>query len=233
MPITNKHSLTDEAPNRNVVVFGTSSFGELAYYFFTHDSRYRVVGFTADAEYIDNDEKFGLPVVPFADVTDRFPPATNELFVAIAYRDVNKVREQKYHEAKQKGYDLVSYVHPSATVADNVTIGENTFIFEDQTIQPFVDIGDNVVLWSGNHIGHHSTIGDHCFITSHVVVSGHCTVEQNSFLGVNATISDGLTLGEQCIIGAGATVVSDTKPDGVYIGQKARLNANDSSESTI
>ena len=51
-------------------------------------------------------------------------------------------------------------------------IGENCFIFEDNTIQPFVKIGDDVVLWSGNHIGHHAEIGDHCFISSHVVISG-------------------------------------------------------------
>lgn len=231
--MTNEHDLADKPPSRNVVIFGTSSFGELAYYFFTHESRYRVVGFTADAEYIKNDEKFGLPVVPFKDVTDRYSPERNKLFVAIAYREVNEVREQKFHEAKNKGYDLVSYVHPSATVADNVSIGENTFVFEDQTIQPFVEIGDNVVLWSGNHIGHHSTIEDHCFITSHVVVSGHCTVQQNSFLGVNATITDGVTIGERCIVGADANIINDTEPGGVYIGQKARLHTDDSSDSTI
>ena len=48
-------------------------------------------------------------------------------------------------------------------------IGENTFIFEANVVQPGVTVGDNVVLWSGNHIGHDSVIEDHCFIASHAV----------------------------------------------------------------
>ena len=53
-------------------------------------------------------------------------------------------------------------------------MGDNCFIFEDNTVQPFVTLGNNLVLWSGNHIGHHSTLRDHCFISSHVVISGFC-----------------------------------------------------------
>lgn len=70
----------------------------------------------------------------------------------------------------------------------DLKIGENCFIFEDNTIQPFVTIGDNRVLWSGNHVGHNPTVGDHVFVTSQVVISGACTIGDNSFLGVNATI---------------------------------------------
>jgi sugar O-acyltransferase (sialic acid O-acetyltransferase NeuD family) len=225
--------LAEGDPAEKLVIFGTSSFGELAYYFFTSDSSYQVVGFTADREYIDDDEKFGLPVIPFEELAEEFPPREYSLFIAIAYRDVNKIRAEKYQQAKDKGYSLATFVHSSATVADNVTIGENTFIFEDQTIQPFVEIGDNVVLWSGNHIGHHSTINDHSFVTSHVVVSGHCLVDEYSFLGVNATIADGLTIEKRTVIGAGATIVEDTQPGGVYTGQAAQLRSSDSSQSEI
>ena len=59
-----------------------------------------------------------------------------------------------------------------ATTWSDLDVGENTFVFEYNVIQPFVKIGNNVVLWSGNHIGHHVVIADHCFITSHVVISG-------------------------------------------------------------
>ena len=66
------------------------------------------------------------------------------------------------------------------------TVGENSFILEANTLQPFVNIGNDVVLWSGNHIGHHSIISDHVFFTSHVVLSGNCVVGSNCFLGVNS-----------------------------------------------
>ena len=98
------------------------------------------------------------------------------MFVAVGYAGVNKVRAAICDEAKGKGYTLITYVSSKATTWGDTQIGDNCFIFEDNTIQPFVTIGDDCVLWSGNHIGHHVTIGDHCFITSHVVISGHVSI---------------------------------------------------------
>jgi sugar O-acyltransferase (sialic acid O-acetyltransferase NeuD family) len=141
------------------------------------------------------------------------------LFVAIGYTHLNEARKQKYLAAKSLGYRLASFVSPHATVLNGGRIGDNCFILEDNTIQPFVTIGDNVTLWSGNHIGHHSTLGDHCFVTSHVVVSGGVSVGEACFLGVNATLRDRIVVGERCIIGAGALLVADAAAEGVYPGE--------------
>jgi sugar O-acyltransferase (sialic acid O-acetyltransferase NeuD family) len=116
------------------------------------------------------------------------------------------------------GYRLASFISPRATVLNEGRIGDNCFIFEDNTIQPFVTIGSNVTLWSGNHIGHHSTIKDHCFIASHVVVSGGVEIGECTFIGVNATLRDHIKIGERCVIGAGALLLADAEPEGVYIG---------------
>ena len=77
---------------------------------------------------------------------------------------------------KSLGYELVSYVSSRCSFLSQYPPGDNCFILEDNTVQPFVRIGSNVTLWSGNHIGHDSVIGDHCFISSHVVVSGHVSI---------------------------------------------------------
>lgn len=206
-----------------IIIFGTGSFAEVAYYYLTKDSSYDVVAFTVDKKYITNDKKFDLPVVPFEDVEKIYPPEEFKMFVAVGYNKINKIRAEKYYQAKQKGYSLVSYVCSKAIVWDNVKIGENCFIFEANVIQPFVKIGNNVVIWSGNHIGHHTVIGDHVFIASHAVISGHCRIGSYSFIGVNATIREGITIAEECIIGAGALIIKDTQKGGVYGGQPAKL----------
>jgi len=206
-----------------VVIFGTGSFAEVAYYYLEKDSPYAVVAFTADKDLITEVEKFGLPVVPFEEVEKLYPPDRFKMFVAIGYSKVNKVREEKYNQAKEKGYELISYICSKAIVWDNVETGDNCFIFEANVIQPFVKIGNDVIIWSGNHIGHHSTIGDHCFIASHAVISGHCKIEPYCFIGVNATIIDGRTIAKECIIGADALIVKDTQKGGVYGGNPAKL----------
>jgi sugar O-acyltransferase (sialic acid O-acetyltransferase NeuD family) len=146
------------------------------------------------------------------------------MFVAIGYTKVNKLREQKYHEAKALGYQLASYISPLATVFDNVVIGDNCFVFEDNTLQPFVTIGNNNVLWSGNHVGHHTVIGNHCFITSHTVISGRCTIGDNCFIGVNATLRDHLNIGKHCVIGAGTVLLKDAADSQVFIAQSTEAS---------
>jgi sugar O-acyltransferase (sialic acid O-acetyltransferase NeuD family) len=201
-----------------LIIFGAGDIAQLAHYYFSNDSGHEVVAFTVDRQYLGTTEFCGLPVVAFEDVAVLYPPARCELFVALSYSKLNQLRKEKYLAAKALGYRLASFISPRATVLNDGRIGDNCFIFEDNTIQPFVTIGSNVTLWSGNHIGHHSTIRDHCFIASHVVVSGGVDVGECTFIGVNATLRDHIKIGERCVIGAGALLLGDAEPEGVYIG---------------
>ena len=215
----------------NLVIFGGGDMAELAYYYFRNDSEYNVVALTLDAEFIQNETEFGLPVVPFESVQEIYPPEENVFFVALSYSKINKLRKDKYLAAKSKGYEIASYVSSRATIMNDGDIGENCFILEDNTIQPFVSIGDNVTLWSGNHIGHHSSIGAHSFIASHIVVSGGVTVGQQCFIGVNATLRDHIEIGDRSVIGAGALILESTEPDSLYVG--ARTAAKQRKSSTL
>lgn len=201
-----------------LVIFGVGDIAQLAHFYFSTDSEYEVVAFTVDFAYLMETTFCGLPVVAFEDISRQYAPDPYELFIALSYSKLNAVRKEKYLAAKAMGYRLASFISSSATVLNDGHIGENCFIFEDNTIQPFVTIGNNVTLWSGNHIGHHSTIKDHCFIASHVVVSGGVEIGEQCFIGVNATLRDHIKIGEKCVIGAGALLLADAEPEGIYIG---------------
>lgn len=196
---------------KKLIIFGTGQIAELAYYYFSSDSEYSIQGFSVDKEYIESDDFFGLPVIAFEEIQASFPPEDYEMFIALSYSEVNSIRKKKYFAAKAKGYKLASYISSRATILNNMSIGDNCFILENNTIQPFVSIGNNVTLWSGNHIGHHSAICDHVFIASHVVVSGGVHIGSQSFLGVNATLINNISIGDGCVIGAGALVNSNVE----------------------
>ena len=203
---------------RSLVIFGSGDIAELAYYYFRTDSEYSVKAFTVDSQYVKEESFCGLPVVEFDSVDRFFPPAENDFFVALSYSKVNVIRKEKFTSAKAKGFRLASYISSYATVLNEGFIGENCFIMEDNTIQPFVKIADGVTLWSGNHIGHHSTIGAHTFIASHVVISGGVVIGEQCFIGVNATLRDHIKVGDRCVVGAGTLLLGDAAPDGLYIG---------------
>lgn len=198
---------------QDIVVFGTGPIAELANFYFQSDSRRRVVAFTVDAEYVEGASFAGKPVVPFEALAQHFPPAECDLFVALSYTKLNKLRREKVDAGVARGYRIAHYVSTRATRFPGFEPDENQFILENNTIQPFAKIGRNVTLWSGNHIGHHSEIGEDVFITSHVVVSGGVTIGPRSFVGVNATIRNNVRIGADCIVGAGALVLADV-PDG-------------------
>jgi sugar O-acyltransferase (sialic acid O-acetyltransferase NeuD family) len=204
-----------------VIIFGIKDFAELAHYYLINDSLHEVVAFSVNEEYIPKESFFhGLPIIAFEQVEKILPPSEYSFFAPMAPKKMNTVREKIYNEIKLKGYKCISYISSRTTVFNN-QIGDNCFILEDNTLQPFTNIGNNVVMWSGNHIGHHSLVKDHITFTSHVVLSGHCIVEPYSFFGVNATIRDGITIAEGTLIAMGACIFKGTESWGIYKGNPA------------
>lgn len=213
-----------------LIIFGAGDIARLAHYYFTRDSEHQVIAFTVDEKYRQGDTFLDLPLVSFEEVTNSYPPDEFKMFVALSYARMNKLREEKYYAAKEKGYELVSYISSRCSFLTDHPVGDNCFILEDNTIQPFVRIGNDVTLWSGNHIGHDATIEDHCFLASHIVVSGYVRIGNNCFIGVNATLRNSITIAPETLIGAGAVIMKDTVPKGVYLPPRGELSKKTSDE---
>lgn len=209
--------------NKKLVIVGAGEFAAIAYEYFTYDSEYEVVAFSVDKEYIKEDELYSIPVVPFDEVESKYNPSEFDAFVAIPASKLNQTRTDFYHKMKAKGYTLATYISSKAFFWRNAVIGDNCFVFESNTIQPFVTIGNNVVLWSGNHVGHQTVIKDNVFVSSHVVISGYCEIGENCFLGVNSTFNDGTSIPKFSILASGSLVNKKLKEEGkIYIGSPAK-----------
>jgi len=206
-----------------LVIIGAGEFAEIAYEYFSDFSNYEVVAFSVEKEFIKEKELFGLPVIPFEEIERVYPPDKYKVFVAITYTKLNRVRKRLYKQAKEKGYKLATFIHPTVFLGRNVKIGENCFIFEDNNVQRGVMIGNNVIIWAKNHIGHRSIIKDNCYLASGVIISGYCEIHENCFLGVNCSLNDKIRVAKDTIIGNGAIVIKDIEePGGVYVGNPAR-----------
>ncbi|BDW96368.1 hypothetical protein MACH10_20530 [Thalassospira tepidiphila] len=209
-------------PPCDVVIFGTGEMAEVARFYLQWEGTHNIVAHTLNREYLNETSKDGLPVVAWEDLNTLYPPDQVKLFCPVSYKEVNLHRKRLFLEGLDKGYDFIRFIHPYARYY-GTPVGRNTFIFEDNVIQPHTVIGDNCILWSGNHIGHHTTIRDHCFIASHVVVSGAVDIGERCFLGVNSTIRDNISLGEGCVVGAGALVTRALDDLTIIVGAKSRI----------
>lgn len=206
---------------KQLIIFGTGDIAQIANDYFERDSDYEIACFCVDNAYRKGNTYLNRPLVDFERIEEVYPPNEFDLFVALSYAEMNKLRERKFNEAIAKGYYLPNYVSPKCNFLSKFNCGMNCFILEDNTIQPYVRIGDNVTIWSGNHIGHHSVIESHNFISSHVVISGHCHIESNCFLGVNSTLAHQVRIATECIIGAGAVISKSTDSQGVYVAPRS------------
>ena len=131
---------------KKVIIFGTEQSAQLANYYLNETSNeYEVVAFTCHQKFKKTEIIFEKPLVDFENLENIYPPNEYYLFAPMTGKGLNKIREKVYNEGKEKGYQFISYISKYATVLTE-DIGENCFILEDNTIQPFVNIGNNCVL---------------------------------------------------------------------------------------
>lgn len=187
---------------KKVVIFGTGGFAQIVYLYLKKidPSKLQVVAFSANELVIKEQTLCGLPVEPFENIERRYPCQQYDMFIAVGYSDMNRKRARFFEEAKDKGYNLMSYIHPSTIINDEFEMGENF----------------DVIIWTGNAISHHTTIMKHCFIVSHTAIAGNTTIEPYCFIGMNATIRNSVRVAKECVIGAGSVILHDTNEKEVY-----------------
>jgi sugar O-acyltransferase (sialic acid O-acetyltransferase NeuD family) len=204
-----------------LIIFGNGAVAEVLFYYLKRDTDFQLSGFTVDRNVLQRDTLLDLPVVPFDEVTERFPPDEFKMMIAVGYVKVNQLRAERFYQAKELGYELVSYTSPKASIWSGLEIGENCRIGDHCTISPYTKIGNDVWIGSGSGIGHHVVIKDHCYFSTRVSVAGFVTIEPYCYIGTGAVIRNNITIARSCIIGAGAVILGDTQEKGVYMAPSA------------
>jgi sugar O-acyltransferase (sialic acid O-acetyltransferase NeuD family) len=204
---------------KKLVIFGVGKIAEVVYYYAASECGFEVAAFCVDAAYKKDETFNGLPVVSFEEVIKKFPPEAYDMFVAVGYHDLNRLREKKCAEAREKGYQLVSVISPLCNIPSNVTTGWNCLIAAPAIVHPCVQIKNNVFVWSGAMVAHHSIIEDNCWLTSCCNISGNVQLGANTFVAVNATIGHSVTIGKNCFLGANTLVTKNLEEDKVVIAE--------------
>jgi len=186
--------------NENLIIYGTDTFGFLAYSYFLKFSDYKNILFFDD--YQNN-----LPTR----LKNKFINKPNlnsyknfDLFIAIGYKKLNTIRAKIF----EKYFDIlniISFVHPSVELHNN-KLGRNCFIMENVSFALNNKIGNSNIFWSGTTIGHDIIIKSHNFFSGSVTVSGNVKIGNNNFFGINVGIIGDKKIGNYCMIDAGEII---------------------------
>lgn len=208
---------------KKLIIFGTGKIAEVLFYFFKNESEFEPVAFTVDKEFIKDNHFNNLSLIEFENVEKEFPPSEYVMFVAMGYHDLNAVRADKVKGAEEKGYSLISYIHPQSGIPRDLVVGKNCFIMNHVMIHPRVEIGDNNFIWSGTIIGHHTKIGNNNWFTSGANIAGNVIICDNNFFAINSTVGHSVTIGSQCFLGSNSLVTKDLKDESVVIEKSTSL----------
>ena len=99
-----------------------------------------------------------------------------------------------------------NFVHSSAVIDKNVTIGESTNIWHFSHVQ------------AGAHIGHHCTLGQNVFIGEDVTIGNHVKIQNN------VSVYQGVTLEDYVFCGPSVVFTNDINPRSKYPKNQVYMN---------
>jgi len=205
---------------KNVIVYGAGEFGSLISNIISYQRDLKIIAYGDDST-----EKIGqfIDEIPIFGDEDLLKfSQKNEVKYAVSSIGNNNIRAQKYTLLKNKGFKMLSLVHPQALIDTKVTYGDNVIIEMGAAIHTNSSIGNDVFLGGDALIGHHNKIGNHVLVGGNVSFGGAVIVEDYVSIGVGASIKPGVRLGKGSVVGVGAAVVKDVNPGDVVVGVPAK-----------
>jgi sugar O-acyltransferase (sialic acid O-acetyltransferase NeuD family) len=132
-------------------------------------------------------------------------------------------RRTLFERAKSLGFGFQTVVHPAATLADDVVLGEGCQVMAGVVVQAGTQLGANVIVNSGAVIDHDGRIGDYVHIAPGAVLAGGVAVGSGTLIGTGASVVPNASIGADTVIGAGAVVVGDIPAGVVAYGVPCRV----------
>lgn len=135
----------------------------------------------------------------------------------------NRIHEERQCELARAGANLVSIVHPAATVSSHASFGPGTVVFANAVINPCANVGGGVIVNTGAVVEHDCVVGNFAHISPNAVLAGGVKLGQQVWVGACASIKQLISVGDASIVGMGAVVTKDVGSGVTVVGNPARI----------
>ena len=201
-----------------IFIFGASGHAKVVIDIIERQGLYEIVSLFDDDLSLKGQQIYNYPVLGGKD--DLLDCGLEHGIVAIGG---NRARQAVAGWLRDKGFELITAVHPSAQLARGVKIDSGSVVMAGAIINSDSTIGQDVIINTRASIDHDCRIGDGVHIAPGTTLCGTVTVGEGTFICAGATIIPNLTIGSHVTVGAGSTVIRDV-PDGVTVaGSPAKV----------
>lgn len=136
--------------------------------------------------------------------------------------DNNEDRVAHINEALTRGVNLISAIHPSVRILEEVSIGQNCILHAGSTVGYKAILGHGVILNTGSQLDHHVVVEDGVTIDPGCVVAGNVLIKKFATLHTSTTVINKIIIGTKSITGAGSVVIRDVQDNTTVIGVPAK-----------
>lgn len=208
---------------KKVAIVGNGDYAKMVFRYMSMEDEYEVKAFLVEKEYIREMEIYGIEVLAVEEANLRLCINDISLIMGIGYKQMGNIRKKLYEKLKKQGFVFGNYIHPTAVISKNVTLGEGNAIFEKVLLQESVVLGNCNILFGNNMIGHESKLGDFNLVAGSVTVAGCVTIGNNCFFGVSSTVRDHVVVEDYVLVGAAAYCGKNAEAYSVLAAPRAVL----------
>jgi acetyltransferase-like isoleucine patch superfamily enzyme len=125
--------------------------------------------------------------------------------------------------AKKNAIELISAIHPTATVMPDAVLHENTVLHAKSFVGYRAELHGGVVLNSGAQVDHHNVLFECVRLDPGVVTAGNVVIEPFATLHTGAVVINQVRIGEGAVVGAGTVLLKDVAPYTMVVGNPGRV----------
>ena len=166
---------------------------------------------------------YGVPVIGDDSEVLKYSFDEVELVNGIGSVGSTVLRAGAFRSFKEKGYDFVSVIHPSAVISRMAELREGVQVLAGAVVGPGAVLGEDCIINTNASVDHGCTIGKHCHIAPGCTLSGCVTVGEGTHIGTGSSVIQGIKIGANVLIGAGSVVIRNIEDNSMVYGVPAKM----------
>lgn len=211
-------------PQRPLIVVGSGGFSKDVVWAIQNANAahpaYTLLGFCDDDPAKHGQTIMGCPVLG---APEAVAATLGEPACFICSIGDNAARQKVVARVLDLGWTPATIIDPSVMIAEEVEIGQGTYIGARAILSPRARIGNYVLINNHTTIGHDCIIEDFAQVAPGGRVSGFSVLKEGALLGANAVIAQGRTLGRFATLGASSFAMTNIPDGATAIGVPARV----------
>jgi len=197
-----------------IVIVGAGGQARIVNEILSYDRNLEVVAFIDNVARSGNENIKGIPILgDHSVIPGLIKKGVKGAIIAVS---MNDIRAAHFEKLRSMGLELINAIHPTASIASSVKLGNGVTVAMGAIISTGVRIADNVIINTGAIIDHEDEIEEHVHIGSGCSLAGRVTVKRGALVSIGSVVRENVTIGENAVIGAGSVVLEDV-PDNVLV----------------